>query len=313
MSKFTPNSFQVPNAFVDEVLNKISDASCKLYLVVCRKTRGWQKQMDSISLTQFEKITGKSRPTVVKCVRELVKVGLLIELHHTFHGKTYKLGDETNVGLVVRFPSKDFLLDASQLDASKDFLPLLVKNFNHASKEFLPLLVKNFNHASKEFLPLLVKNFYTQKQLSKTTIQNKKINKKSDGGCGSEKSTSEKPEIKNSFDPKNTNLPENVNRETWIDFVDMRTGLKKPLTENAVKLLLKKLAGYGELANQSLETSIIGNYTGIYQPKTNQQGNQRSGYSKQAPNTNRNVNGAWDNHPQFSGEVGNVDIPEDFV
>ncbi|MBR8595435.1 replication protein, partial [Acinetobacter baumannii] len=110
MSNFVPNSFQVPNAFVDEVLNKISDAACKIYLVICRKTRGWNKEMDSISLTQFEEITGKSRPTVVKCLNELIKVGLVVEQPSTIHGNTFKLGNDTSVGLVLKFPSKKFLL-----------------------------------------------------------------------------------------------------------------------------------------------------------------------------------------------------------
>ncbi len=256
MSKFTPNAFQVPNAFVDEVLDKISDASCKLYLVICRKTRGWNKEMDSISLTQFEAITGKSRPTVIKCVRELIKVGLVVELKSTFHGNTFKLGEETSIGLMINFPSKEFLLDENQ---------------PNTGKKSLPLLVKIFNYASKEFLPLLVKNFYTQTNTIKNnSTKNKKINKKSDGVAESKKS-----ESKISFDAKSVELPNNVNPILWNDFVDMRNGLKKPLTENAVKLVLKKLAGFGQLADQALETSIIGNYTGIYPPKQPTQSQQQ--------------------------------------
>ncbi|WP_353173089.1 replication protein [Acinetobacter rudis] len=252
MSRFVPNSFQVPNAFVDEVLNKISDAACKLYLVVCRKTRGWNKEYDSISLTQFEEITGKSRPTVIKSVRELVKVGLLVELKSTIHGNTYKLGEENSVGCVVNFPSKEFLL--GDLD-------------NTASKEFLPVLVKIFNYTSKEFLPLLVKNFYTQNiTIKNNSTKNKKINKKSESV-----SEIKKPESKNSFDAKSVELPENVNRDLWNQFVEMRNSLKKPLTENAVKLILKKLVGFDDLANQSLEYSIIGNYQGVFPPKAQSQ------------------------------------------
>ncbi|HFF5130291.1 replication protein, partial [Acinetobacter baumannii] len=164
MSNFVPNSFQVPNAFVDEVLNKISDAACKIYLVICRKTRGWNKEMDSISLTQFEEITGKSRPTVVKCLNELIKVGLVVEQPSTIHGNTFKLGNDTSVGLVLKFPSKNFLLPEIYGQTSKNSLPLLVKNFNYTSKNFLPLLVKIFNTQS-----ITIKN---------NSQSNKKINKK---------------------------------------------------------------------------------------------------------------------------------------
>lgn len=144
MSKFVPNSFQVPNAFVDEVLDKISDAATKIYLLTARKTRGWQKEMDAISTSQFEQFTGKSRPTVIRCIKELIAVGLLIECTENRHGKVYKLGEESYVGIRLKVPSKK------------------------------SLLVKNFNYPSKKILLPLVKNFYPQKQLSKTTNQKNK-------------------------------------------------------------------------------------------------------------------------------------------
>ena len=264
MSKFIPNSFQVPNAFVDEVLNKISDASCKLYLVICRKTRGWNKEMDSISLTQFEEITGKSRPTIVKSLKELTKVGLVVELPSTIHGNTYKLGEETSIGLVVKFPSKNILLAEKSSKTSQNSLPLLVKNFNHTSKNFLPLLVKIFNTQS-----ITIKN---------NSQSNKKINKKSERV--SEKTNSENQNV---FDPKTSELPSSVNRDLWIQFVDMRTANKKPLTENAVKLIVKKLESFGALANQSLENSIIGNYQGVFAPKKDHSTNPQNNHAQQAP------------------------------
>ncbi|WPP56308.1 replication protein [Acinetobacter pittii] len=248
MSNFVPNAFQVPNAFVDEVLNKISDASCKIYLVICRKTRGWNKEMDSISLTQFEEITGKSRPTVVKCLNELIKVGLVVEQPSTVHGNTFKLGNDTSVGFMVKFPSKKFLLP---------------KIYGQTSKNSLPLLVKNFNQTSKNILPLLVKIFNTQSITIKNNSQSiKKINKKSESV--SEKPKSEKP---SDFDPRLVELPESVDPELWNNFVEMRISIKKPLSENAVKLILKKLESFGALANQSLEYSIIGNYQGVFEPR----------------------------------------------
>ena len=286
MSQFTPNSFQVPNAFVDDVLNQISDAACKIYLVVCRKTRGWNKEMDSISLSQLEAITGKSRPTVIKAKNELINIGLLVEMPSTIYGNTYKLGDETNLGWMVKFPSKNILLG---------------ENTDSTSKKSLPLLVKIFNYASKESLPLLVKILYTQKTLSKDTIQNKKINKKSKSA--SEQPKAEKPksgpsEKPSSFDAKPIELPGTVNRDLWIQFVEMRQAMKKPLTENAVKLILNKLIGFGPSANQSLENAIIGNHQGVYQPKPqfptnqNQQPVERRRFGNQADqNQMRTVGG----------------------
>ena len=260
MSSFIPNSFQVPNAFVDEVLCQIGDVAAKLYLIICRKTRGWYKEVDSISLSQFQKISGKSRPTITKALAELIQVGLVIECESTVHGNSFKLNDDCAVGWMLKVPSKK------------------------------SLLVKKFNHASKKSLLVLVKNLYTQKTLSKDTLQNKKINKKS-------KSESEKPKVEkpNAFDAKPVELPVNVNRDLWIQFVDMRNSTRKPLTENAVNLLIKKLVGFGDQANQSLETSIIGSYQSVYPPKQqtpvqNQQPMQRRRFGNQAdPNQMRTL------------------------
>lgn len=137
--KLIPNSFQLPNAFVDDVMDKLSDPAVKIYLVITRKTRGWHKEFDSISLSQFERFTGKSRPTVTKCLQELIKAGLVVKKDATRHGETYALNDDFNDGVLLKFPSKKFLL------------------------------VKGFYQTSKKSLLVLVKGFNTQKTLSKHT------------------------------------------------------------------------------------------------------------------------------------------------
>lgn len=70
-----------------------------------------------------------------------------------------------------------------------------------------------------------------------------------------------------SADIKKQELPKNVDRDLWIQFVEMRQGLKKPLTESAAHLLIKKLESFGEYANQSLENSIIASYQSVYPPQ----------------------------------------------
>ena len=143
MSKaIVPNFTQVPNVVLDELAAKLSDSAFKLYVVLIRKTKGWDKERDAISISQFEKVTGKSRPTVVKAIDELIKLRLIKKTKCTKFGNEYELNLAFCIdGLLVEFPSKK------------------------------TLLVKNFNQASKKSLLLLVKNFNTQKKLSKKTIK----------------------------------------------------------------------------------------------------------------------------------------------
>lgn len=201
MSKYVPNSFQVTNAFVDEAMNKISDPAVKIYLIINRKTRGWNKEKDALSIKQLEELSGKSHPTVVKCTKELIKVGL-VKLHkQSVHGNVFSLTDNYNVGTLINFPGKSSVL----LQKLTPFKGQLVKTFNYQKhrpkksnrgrKSKKPrlnfphktnLLVKTFNYletacqlngltpASKSVLPLPVKAFNTQNTLSKHTNQNKK-------------------------------------------------------------------------------------------------------------------------------------------
>jgi phage replication O-like protein O len=142
MSKFIPNSFQVPNAFVDEMLAKMSGNASKCYLIIARKTRGWQKEMDRISRSQFMRLAGLSKPTIIKACDELIELNIL---------KSEEIGQDIF-----------YELDESNIFTSKESLP--VNNFDRSGKE--SLLV-----TSKEFLPT--------KTNIKTTNKNniKKINK----------------------------------------------------------------------------------------------------------------------------------------
>ena len=78
-SKFIPNFLQVPNAVIDELLPNLTGAELKCYLVVIRKTKGWNKESDNISISQFMKATGLSNSAVIKACESLVKYGLLVK------------------------------------------------------------------------------------------------------------------------------------------------------------------------------------------------------------------------------------------
>lgn len=78
MSKFIPNSFQLPNAIVDDMLCKLSGNACKIYLLIVRKTRGWHKEADKISYSQIQRYTGiNHRATISKALEELLELGLI--------------------------------------------------------------------------------------------------------------------------------------------------------------------------------------------------------------------------------------------
>lgn len=91
MSEFVANSFQIPNALVDELIATMTAADLKCYLVIVRKTVGWQKQTDRISITQFMKIAGLSNRAVITACANLEHVGLISVTKDGKGNKSYSL------------------------------------------------------------------------------------------------------------------------------------------------------------------------------------------------------------------------------
>lgn len=75
-----PQYTQVPNELLDIYMRDMGEAELRVVLVAVRKTLGYHKQHDAISLTQFEKYTGMSRRSVINGIEQAVKRGLLKEV-----------------------------------------------------------------------------------------------------------------------------------------------------------------------------------------------------------------------------------------
>jgi len=68
-------------------------------------------------------------------------------------------------------------------------------------------------------------------------------------------------------------LPNFIPEEHWNEYLEMRKKIKKPATEFAKKLLIKKLAGFytsGQDLEKVLEQSIIHSWTDLYEVKEEQ-------------------------------------------
>lgn len=58
-----PNYTQIPNIVFD-LMPEMEESELRVVLAICRMTFGWHKDRDTLSLTQLEKLTGLSRPSV---------------------------------------------------------------------------------------------------------------------------------------------------------------------------------------------------------------------------------------------------------
>lgn len=110
MSDFIVNSFQLPNSVVDELLADLTGAELKCYLYVLRKTKGWNKEEDAISVSQFMKVTGLSNRKVIDACERLVELGLLEQKIGSnkikvFSVKDYKASSSEESSLVKKVHS----------------------------------------------------------------------------------------------------------------------------------------------------------------------------------------------------------------
>jgi phage replication O-like protein O len=86
-----PNYTQTPNIIFDEWLPHMKAAELKVVLVICRKTFGWHKEVDKISLSQLQAATGLSRQGVINGVNDAIERGIVLKIGNDVDGYSYQL------------------------------------------------------------------------------------------------------------------------------------------------------------------------------------------------------------------------------
>lgn len=80
-----PNTTQIPNILIDEVMPDLSDTEFRVLLVICRQTLGWiadmatgrRKAEDWISYSQLVEKTGRNRQAISKALKGLKERDLI--------------------------------------------------------------------------------------------------------------------------------------------------------------------------------------------------------------------------------------------
>lgn len=94
-----PNSYQKPNVFVDEIMRLLSPTQNMVLDAACRQIMGWEQKRaarrDRISLSQFQALTGLSRPTIMSALAHLATANLLTPVGQA-NGRTQE--HELNLG-----------------------------------------------------------------------------------------------------------------------------------------------------------------------------------------------------------------------
>ncbi len=159
------NHTQMPNEIIDVYMKQLSDKAFKVLSVICRKTIGWHKETDSISASQIVNISGLSRSSVLRSIKELEDLKLIIVDRDAVNYSTnkytinYTLSDDTCVtkrqggcqadtgGGVTETHTKESILNK---DIKKEFIK--------PSLEEVKAYVKQMNYS---FNPVKFYEYYT--------------------------------------------------------------------------------------------------------------------------------------------------------
>ncbi|QQV08742.1 replication protein [Acinetobacter johnsonii] len=206
MSNFISNAFMLPNDLIDKgymALMKGPALAC--YLFIARKTRGWNKSTDSISVSQLVEGTGYNKDSVLKGCEKLVELGIVVRKSFTNQPAKYELTD--SIFAVDILDSENIAVES--LDSAVESL-----DSTHSKKS-----THNNNY--------------------KTTNTKTNINRPEESKSVSEKSEKTKAD---KFDFKSTLIKNGVSEKTATEFMQVRKAKGGVNTERAFKLLESQIA-----------------------------------------------------------------------
>lgn len=86
------------NAILDYIMPECPPNTWKIVCTTIRKTRGWQKEEDWISISQYMKLTGiKNRTTCHKAIQDALKKGYLIRKRYRTQSFKYSLNRQYEI------------------------------------------------------------------------------------------------------------------------------------------------------------------------------------------------------------------------
>ena len=139
-----PNYTQIPNRLLEEHMAKMGHAEFKVVMAVARRTFGWHKRSDRISLSQLEDLTGLSRPSVISGVQEAMERGVL---ERTESGNSYEYRLVFQGGVPVQESTDPDSKDTSP--GGKPTSPDQSSNLTNVGKATSPKGVKQVNTQKK--------------------------------------------------------------------------------------------------------------------------------------------------------------------
>jgi len=120
------NFSRIPNDIIDNA--KLNPYQFQVFSIIVRKTDGWCKTTDGISLSQFLKLVTFKKPKLISTLKELEKMRLITIIHTTSKsgGKSYN----------IYSISKEIVAKYNKEVVTEDYYP--------SNQELLPLVTEDY-------------------------------------------------------------------------------------------------------------------------------------------------------------------------
>jgi phage replication O-like protein O len=236
---------------------RIPGESMQIFLMILRRTYGYGRKSDRIALSQFQE-TGIKKSHVQRAISKLEDMKL-ITVEGSHHNVIYSVNKFH--GDWVPVPKKGAVTKGSGVPIIGVAVP------NNGVKEEYPIMGSGVpiigvavpNNGVKEEYPIMGSGV----PIIGVAVPNNGVKSTQYGGIQKK----ERKFPKESIQKKGKRFPL---CEAWHAFKEMRKGMKKPLTDYAEALVVKKLLSFqakGHDPTDVLNLAIENSWQGIYEPK----------------------------------------------
>jgi phage replication O-like protein O len=282
------------------IANEIMEALCRIRIrgeemqvlnVILRKTYGWKKCEDTIALSKFVEMTGMKKPNVVRAISGLLsKMIIIVIKNDNAPAHVYKFNKDYDKW--VPLSKKMVFLDGSRTITNESIKANIRKRDGNScvicghTGEMLPVHHIDYDQGNNDESNLITlcitchsrtnSNYdYWREELSKKitdVLLSKVITNviKSDNPSLSKVIPTKETTTKAKKTSADIFFPEWLPKETWEEYLEMRTRIKKPLLKKSFPRLwkeLEKLKKKGNPVEEVLNQSIIGSWQGVFELK----------------------------------------------
>ena len=110
MANPQPDRFtKFSNELFDQIcMTRIPGEARQIFDCIARKTYGFNKKFDAISLSQFEAMTGMKKPSICRALKKLIEMNLIIKKANCISEKANGISEKDSASIQVYGINKDY-------------------------------------------------------------------------------------------------------------------------------------------------------------------------------------------------------------